>query len=110
MAECVTELQAILPHLLVVVQEIKAKEWEKLVPEVLEITKEVWDVYECVKNNYKGLTIDSAILILQTPQDTKQCILDHLSAAGSDLKQAAVDLWHLNWDALNNDINDAITH
>ena len=100
-------LEQIVVELLAAVQNAKAKDWAKLIPEAIKIAKDAYNDYECFKNNTSGMAHKALNLIMDSG-DTKQCILDHLKAAMNDVSKIPSDAFGGNWDAVTDDLNDAV--
>ena len=109
MSECVQMLQKILVVLLQEIQDAKSKNWEKLIPETIELVKEVYEDYECFKNSVNFSSVSQiALKAITSTQDQKQCILDHLQNALNELSKIPNDVWKGNWDNVNDELNNIV--
>ena len=109
MSECLQMLQKILVVLLQEIQDAKSKNWEKLIPETIELVKEVYEDYECFKNSVNFSSVSQiALKAITSTQDQKQCILDHLQNALNELQKMPNDVWNGNWDNVNDELNNIV--
>ena len=107
MGQCIAMLEQIAVELLAAVKDAKDKDWSKLIPEALEIAKKAYDDYKCFKNNASNLAKAGVDMLLSQGYQ-KQCILDHLQAAINDVSNIPSEVWHGNWDAIVDDLNNAV--
>ena len=107
MSQCIAMLEKILVELLNAVKNAKARDWAKLIPEAIEIAKNAYADYECFKNNASSIAKKGIDMMLNTG-DKKQCILDHLSAAVTDVKKVPSDVFSGDWDAVTSDFENAV--
>ena len=107
MGQCIAMLEQIAVELLDAIKNAKAKDWAKLLPEAFEIAKNAYADYECFKNNKAGIAKGALNFILDSG-DTKQCILDHLQAAMSDVSDIPAAVMKGDWDGVTSALESAV--
>lgn len=107
--QCITILEQILVDCGEIAKVIAAKDWQKILPLLLDLTNKVIEDVKCFKESNKmEIFQDYGMTLFGYVTDKRQCILDHLNVIVADAKDALNALMEGDLDTAKADFQKAV--